>query len=145
MFFASVKITRKRVAVFLSTVVVFGVLSVLFLSAMKSNEENGDTRALRAAFFESCGIDISSAEEQEHSITLPENDTEAVRVFTSVQKQNGFDALPLLGKTVTKYSYLLEAEDVVASLYVLKGNVVGAELFCLDTFSYIPVSEFGDL
>lgn len=145
MFFASIKITRKRVVVFHSAAIILIMLTTLFYSALKSSPQNGDTKALRTAFLSEYGIDISSAEERCDSITMPESDTDAFRVFKSMQKQNGFDASPLVGKTLVKHSYLLETENIVASVYVLKGNIVGTDLFCLDTFRYIPISEFGDL
>ncbi len=66
-------------------------------------------------------------------VILPEEFTPEYEAYLSVQADGGFDLLPYVGMTVTRYTYSVtnypSGEDgVLADLLVLDGIVVGGEL-----------------
>ncbi len=116
------------------------VAAVLF-SVSRSNSGHSDTNAVCVAFLKDKKIKLSAKKPQSIETTLlPREFSDIVTEYNELQKKQGFDFTAFAGKTVMKYTYAVdckERSDVVVSVFVYNGKIIGGDIHCIGADGYM--------
>ena len=87
----------------------------------------------RVAYLAQYGWTVESPAESEDTVVIPRHFSEVFARYNDLQKQQGYDLSAYCGQAVTLYTYrVTNAEytddEVLASLYVLNGSVIGGDV-----------------
>ena len=90
------------------------------------------TEKARVAFLADCGWSVETPALKEETVLIPKQFNAVFETYNDLQKQQGFDLSRYAGKEVKLYTYKVVGsnlgENVIATLYVSGGNVVGGDV-----------------
>ena len=94
---------------------------------------SGDSDTVRLEFLRQYGWQVSADPLEVAQITLPKTCTGALAVYNDLQKAQGMDLTPYLGKKVTRYTYEVQnypqkIEGVRADLLVCDGRIIAGDI-----------------
>lgn len=138
----TLKFDRKKAAFWalMAALVVVGI--VLLLGARGGAVHHSDAakpsaaavknEKTRVAYLADCGWTVESPAMKEDTVLIPKNFSPVFEEYNELQKQQGFDLSRYAGKEVTLYTYKVLhsnlGENVLASLYVCNGTVIGGDV-----------------
>lgn len=99
-----------------------------------SGAENKD----RIEFIESFGWKVQTNPVEEVNLVLPSEYDDVYKEYNKLQKAAGMDIKPYLGKSVTRYTYIIENHRKTkdgkarANLLVCGGNIIAADVMVVD-------------
>ena len=86
----------------------------------------------RVAYLADCGWSVETPALKEETVLIPKQFNAVFETYNALQKQQGFDLTRYAGKEVKLYTYKVVGSDlgenVIATLYVSGGNVVGGDV-----------------
>ena len=138
----TLKFDKKKAAfwVIMAALVIIGIVLLLGTRTQAAQAGTGAKAAAsvksekgRVAFLESCGWKVESPAMKEETILIPKRFSPVFEEYNDLQKQQGYDLSAYCGQAVTLYTYrVTNAEypdgEVLASLYVLNGSVIGGDV-----------------
>ena len=90
------------------------------------------TEKARVAYLADCGWSVETPALKEETVLIPKQFNAVFETYNALQKQQGFDLTRYAGKEVKLYTYKVVdsnlGENVIATLYVSGGNVVGGDV-----------------
>lgn len=108
-------------ALLLASVIVFA----LFFSFAKEDK----TAELCLDFLESLGYEALDSSPEIAQIKVPEGFGKVYENYNLIQKEAGFDLMPLRGNTVMRYSFnLKDDEDLIANILIFEGKICGGDI-----------------
>ena len=138
----TVKFDKKKAAfwVVMAALVIIGV--ILLLGAVgrggaahsTGGAQGGSvkTEKARVEYLERCGWTVESPAMKEETVLIPRSFSGVFENYNALQKKQGFDLSRYAGQEVKLYTYrVLDSslgDNVLASLYVFKGSVVGGDV-----------------
>ena len=136
----TMKFDRKKAAfwVVMAALVIIGIILLLgtrshaALSGAGAKQEAVKSEKARVAYLASCGWTVESPAMKEETVLIPKSFSPVFEEYNELQKQQGFDLSRYCGKEVNLYTYKVQdskvGENVLASLYVYNGSVVGGDV-----------------
>ena len=153
----TLKFDKKKAAfwVIMAALVIIGIILLLGAggrsgSGAPASGKQGDTvktEKARAAYLEQCGWKVETPALKEETVLIPKSFSNVFETYNDLQKQQGFDLSRYAGCEVKLYTYkVLDSnlgDNVLASLYVSDGRVVGGDVHstALDGFMCGPRQE----
>ena len=144
MLILSAKVSKRKILI--GILIAAAVIALLVYLCGKADTAPGDpgtqTPAAdagstegRIAFLESYGWTVSGTPTETQEVKIPENFNDVFTRYNQLQQSQGFDLLPLAGKTVKRYVYAVTnypdgREDCCATVLVYKNKVVGGDISC---------------
>lgn len=129
---------KQRTRTFLLTLGGFALLAALLLfGAMRGGRavaaELVGTTGERVEFLSQCGWEVDPASETEQNIHIPERFSAVYESYNELQRQQGYDLMPLAGRDCTLYTYTVtnwpdDGQIVLANLYVFENRVIGGDV-----------------
>ena len=138
----TMKFDKKKAAfwVIMAALVIIGI--ILLLGA---RDHGGDantagakassavkTEKARVAYLADCGWSVETPALKEETVLIPKQFNAVFETYNELQKQQGFDLTRYAGKELKLYTYKVVdsnlGENVIATLYVSGGNVVGGDV-----------------
>ena len=106
-----------------------------------------ETNEQRAAYLNALGWEVDAEPVEALTITLPDTLEEPYRSYNELQRKQGFDLTPYLGKTLERYTYRVtnhpsRSTGCQADLYVYEGEVVAGDVICTGANGSIGTLEF---
>ena len=151
MFIFTAKLRRKRIALSIAALVfVCGALAIFanshallgpesavagFFSSKDSIQTNED----RVAYLEGLGWTVAPEAVLEEKLTIPKNfDDDFLGDYLAMQNASGYPLQEQAGKTVKRFTYAITnyptgEENIMLTLLVHKGRVVGGDVFSADS------------
>ena len=141
MFILSVRMSTLKFA--LSIVLCLAVLVGVFVMADGNTSatdtvsalsyEGVESESARRAFLSQLGWKLSDDQEKTDTLTLPKSFDRVLTGYNEIQRTQGLDLSKYCGKTLTRYTYVVEnypdcEGTVYASLLVYRGCVVGGDI-----------------
>ena len=144
MLILSAKVSKRKILIgILVAAAVIALMVYLCRSAdtEAAPPESGETVADagsnegRIAFLASYGWEVSNTPTETQEVRIPETFNDVFSRYNQLQQSQGFDLLPLAGKTVKRYVYAITnypdgREDCYATVLVHKNKVVGGDISC---------------
>ena len=138
----TMKFDKKKAAfwVIMAALVIIGI--ILLLGA---RDHGGDantagakvssavkTEKARVAYLADCGWSVETPALKEETVLIPKQFNAVFETYNALQKQQGFDLSRYAGRELKLYTYKVVdsnlGENVIATLYVSGGNVVGGDV-----------------
>ncbi len=117
------------------------IAAAVLFSVSRSTVGDSDTNAMCVAFLKDKKIKLSAKKPQSiETAFLPREFSDVVSEYNELQKKQGFDFTAFAGKTVTKYTYAVDCKeraDVVASVFVYNGKIIGGDIHCIGADGYM--------
>ena len=136
----TMKFDRKKAAfwVVMAALVIIGIVLLLGTRSQaaatggKTSTSGVKSEKGRVAYLENCGWKVESPAIKEETILIPKSFSPVFEEYNNLQKQQGFDLSRYSGKEVKLYTYKIVnsklGENVLASLYVYNGCVIGGDV-----------------
>ncbi len=140
MFFATFKLKRAVIAVFVCFTVCIFLLISGFISSCDDISKNADTFEERIDIAAIYGFDISSSEQKCTQIDLSEVTSEFFEDYNSLQKICNFDLSEYSDKIVLRYSYLIDNGRYEVGLLTFEGRLIGGDVFSLGEGEYLSLT-----
>ena len=160
MFIYSVKATTLR---FLSVLILSGIALVGVMAFASSSDtqalsavsdrvsyEGIKTESDRRALLSSFGYEVKTDAESTVDFTLPKSLDAVLLGYNEIQKQQGLDLSKYAGKKVTRYTYLLPAQEgyegrVYANIIVYRSRVIAADVTGVGEMGFVrPLEPWGE-
>lgn len=139
MFVKSIKIKKSSFLVLVISAVIILVAVVFAVIAggnskvtytMKNEEQRQD-------FLKKMGWEVSEEYTECKVVIIPEKFNKVYQSYNNLQKEQGFDLEKLRGKTVEVYTYEVynypgHEKNMVATLMVYEGELVGGDVACIE-------------
>ena len=138
----TLKFEKKKAAfwVIMAALVIVGVILLLGAHHSAGTAKTSDasptagvkTEKARTAYIERCGWKVQTPAMKEENVLIPKSFSNVFEAYNQLQKQQGFDLSRYAGQEVKLYTYkVLDSglgENVLASLYVWNGTVIGGDV-----------------
>ena len=138
----TMKFDKKKAAfwVIMAALVIIGIILLLGARDHGANANTAGVRAspavktekARVAYLADCGWSVETPALKEETVLIPKQFNAVFETYNALQKQQGFDLTRYAGKEVKLYTYKVVdsnlGENVIATLYVSGGNVVGGDV-----------------
>ena len=138
----TMKFDKKKAAfwVIMAALVIIGIILLLDARDHGAGANAAGTKAgsavqtekARVAFLADCGWSVETPALKEETVLIPKQFNAVFETYNELQKQQGFDLTRYAGKEVKLYTYKVVdsnlGENVIATLYVSGGNVVGGDV-----------------
>ena len=138
----TMKFDKKKAAfwVVMAALVIIGIILLLGARAHGANVNTAGaktssavkTEKARVAYLADCGWSVETPALKEETVLIPKQFNAVFETYNELQKQQGFDLTRYAGKEVKLYTYKVVdsnlGENVIATLYVSGGNVVGGDV-----------------
>lgn len=142
MFIWTMKFDKRKAAfwVIMAALVIVGVILLLGAHRNAGPARTADagqsasvkTEKSRVAYIERCGWKVETPALSEDTVLIPKTFSPVFETYNQLQKQQGFDLSRYAGREVKLYTYkVLDSglgDNVLASLYVCDGSVVGGDV-----------------
>lgn len=142
MFIWTMKFDKKKAAfwVIMAALVIVGIVLLLGAhdragtarAADAGQSDSVKTEKARTAYIERCGWKVESPALKEDTVLIPKSFSKVFETYNQLQKEQGFDLSRYAGREVKLYTYkVLDSglgENVLASLYVCDGAVIGGDV-----------------
>ena len=151
MFIVTAKVNAARRALLLIVLLLAAGTAVFALH----RRDNGTDTALppastneeRVAYLASLGWEVDSEPLESLRLTLPETLEEPYRSYNDLQRRQGFDLTPCLGKTVERCAYRVtnypdRPESCQIDLYICDGRVIAGDVLCAGANGFIDTLTF---
>ena len=138
----TLKFDKRKAAfwVIMAALVIVGVILLLGAHERAGAVHTADagqsaavkTEKARVAYIERCGWKVDTPALKEETVLIPKNFSNVFETYNQLQKQQGFDLRQYAGREVKLYTYKVVdsglGENVLASLYVYNGCVIGGDV-----------------
>ena len=138
----TMKFDKKKAAfwVIMAALVIIGIILLLGARDHGANVNTAGaktssavkTEKARVAYLADCGWSVETPALKEETVLIPKQFNAVFETYNELQKQQGFDLTRYAGKEVKLYTYKVVdsnlGENVIATLYVSGGNVVGGDV-----------------
>ena len=138
----TMKFDKKKAAfwVIMAALVIIGIILLLGARDHGAGANTAGAKAssavktekARVAFLADCGWSVETPALKEETVLIPKQFNAVFETYNDLQKQQGFDLSRYAGKEVKLYTYKVVGsnlgENVIATLYVSGGNVVGGDV-----------------
>lgn len=131
---ASVKTSRTKIIGTLCIILAAIISVILFFggreaeNAAESISRQVTNNEQRKEYLLSKGLETAAEPSSVESIVLPKDDA-VFEKYCELQKSAGFDLVPYLGKTVTKYVYpVIGEEETYVTLYVYDERIIAGDI-----------------
>ncbi|MBR3562101.1 MAG: DUF4830 domain-containing protein [Oscillospiraceae bacterium] len=144
----------KRRNLLLGAILMLTVLIAAFVllrrpAAPESTEPSlqAETNEQRVAYLESLGWEVEAEPVETLRLSLPEQLAEPYLSYNELQRKQGFDLTPCLGKTLERCTYRVtnypgRSSGCQADLYVCDGMIVAGDIVCTGANGFIDTLEF---
>lgn len=138
----TMKFDKKKAAfwVIMAALVIIGIILLLGARDHGASTNTAGTKAgsavktekARVAYLADCGWSVETPALKEETVLIPKQFNAVFETYNALQKQQGFDLTRYAGKEVKLFTYKVVdsnlGENVIATLYVSGGNVVGGDV-----------------
>ena len=138
----TMKFDKKKAAfwVIMAALVIIGIILLLGARDHGASANTAGAKAssavktekARVAYLADCGWSVETPALKEETVLIPKQFNAVFETYNELQKQQGFDLTRYAGKEVKLYTYKVVdsnlGENVIATLYVSGGNVVGGDV-----------------
>ncbi len=138
----TMKFDKKKAAfwVIMAALVIIGIILLLGArdhgaGANAAGARTGSavkTEKARVAYLAECGWSVETPALKEETVLIPKQFNAVFETYNALQKQQGFDLSRYAGRKLKLYTYKVVGsnlgENVIATLYVSGGNVVGGDV-----------------
>ncbi|MCD8344184.1 MAG: DUF4830 domain-containing protein [Oscillospiraceae bacterium] len=134
MLIKSIKLSRGSAVfgVVMAALVLVGVLLLAGAAGKRGGALSGGSEEARAEFLQRYGWQAETPALSEESVIIPREFSDVMEQYNDLQLSQGFDLRDYAGTELTVYSYRIEGfdgeEEVIASLYVSGGKIVGGDV-----------------
>ena len=151
MFIVTAKLsTARRVLLLLALLLVAFAAMLALLRQVGAPDDalpSASTEEERAAYLASLGWEVDAEPLEALRLTLPETMEEPYRSYNELQRRQGFDLTPCLGKTLERYVYRVNnypgrPDGCQLDLYVCDGRIVAGDVVCTGAGGFIDVLAF---
>ena len=151
MFIVTAKASALRRALLLIVLLLAALAAVVLLYRRSVAAEGAPFRAednaARVAYLASLGWEVDAEPLEALRLTLPETLEEPYRSYNELQRAQGFDLTPCLGKTLERYAYRVRnypdrPDGCQLDLYVHDGRVVAGDVICTGANGFIDTLTF---
>ena len=132
------KVDIKKVIIVLAVIaaVIIGILAlsggndaptVATSAATVTNNED------RVKFLTELGWEVSASPTESSQVRIPKDNSEVFDRYNALQKSQGYDLTPYMGKNVMRYVYKVDnypdtTEPVYATLLIHKNQIIGGDI-----------------
>ena len=138
----TMKFDKKKAAfwVIMAALVIIGIILLLGARDHGAHANAADaktgsavkTEKARVAYLADCGWSVETPALKEETVLIPKQFNAVFETYNALQKQQGFDLSRYAGRELKLYTYKVVGsnlgENVIATLYVSGGNVVGGDV-----------------
>lgn len=151
MFIVTAKAGGLRRILLLILLMLAAAAAILLLRAHSGDSTDALTRAetdkARVSYLASLGWEVDSEPLEALRLTLPETMEEPYRSYNELQRRQGFDLTPYLGKTLERYTYRLRnypdrPDGCQIDLYLHDGRIVAGDVICTGVNGFIDTLTF---
>ena len=151
MFIVTAKVNAARRALLLIVLLLAAGTAVFALHRRDSGTDTAlppaSTNEERVAYLASLGWEVDSEPLESLRLTLPETLEEPYRSYNDLQRRQGFDLTPWLGKTVERCAYRVtnypdRPEGCQIDLYICDGRVIAGDVLCTGANGFIDTLTF---
>ena len=151
MFIVTARLNAARRAFLLLVLLLFAFAAVFLLYRRSVAADDALPRAAtdgeRAAYLASLGWEVDAEPLEALRLTLPETMEEPYRSYNDLQRAQGFDLTPYLGKTLERYAYRVRnyperPDGCQLDLYVYQGRIVAGDVVCTGAGGFIDTLAF---
>ena len=131
------KVDIKKVIAVLAVIVVL-IIGIVALSggdsaASATSATTVSSNDDRVKFLTELGWEVSTSPTESSQVRIPKDSSEVFDRYNALQKSQGYDLTPYMGKTVMRYVYKIEnypnaTEPVYATLLVHKNQIIGGDI-----------------
>jgi len=150
MFIVTAKASALRRALLLLLLMLAACAAILALyrrGGADDTQPRAATNDERVAYLASLGWEVDAEPLEALRLTLPETLEEPYRSYNELQRAQGFDLTPCLGKTLERYAYRVRnypdrPDGCQLDLYVHDGRVVAGDVICTGANGFIDTLAF---
>ena len=151
MFIVTAKVNRLRRALLLIVLLLAAAAAVFALYRRDGTADGTHPQAAtneeRTAYLASLGWEVESEPVESLRLTLPETLEEPYLSYNDLQRRQGFDLTPFLGKTLERFAYRVcnypgYPDGCQIDLYVHNGKIVAGDVVCTGADGFIDILAF---
>ncbi len=125
-------LNKRKLLIFISFLALLLLLFCESYTVYAGQRPNAQSNADRVDYIYSLGFSVNETPRAVENITIPISFSDVYKSYNELQLLAGFDLREFQGKNVTKYSYILQADEtVLVNLLVYKGRIVGGDICCI--------------
>lgn len=139
MFVKSFKVKKSSFAILVisAVIIVFAVVLAVVVGSKNKVVYSLKTEPQRQSFLKEMGWEVSEEYDECRVVIIPEKFNDVYKNYNELQKQQGFDLEKFKGKTVEIYTYTVKnypdhEKNIVASLMVYEGELIGGDVSCVE-------------